>query len=409
MEVLYAKPKGNGNGIRPLIVVGRVSTPDQARDGNLNRQTRYLRQFAHHELHRPIIAQFTYVGSARRVENRPDIRKAVALARLTGADILMLTRNRLLRNWDGRIDRDAEPDEEQWNKMNRLLRGVRVLTVLPPDAPPKEVRRFETKMSPLVGRPTLKSKRREKLKPEALALREKGWSVRRIASHLHTPRSTVQDWVAERRPGASGMGNENPVPPRTETANNDRGLSRVAPPVDSGGETLRNRIHSFPPVFTTPIPPSPSPVSVATPPVPVAIPLSASCSFSLKRGSEMVSVMVANARSEFQKAEEFAAKNNGFLEHLSYNKYRFVWWGSDPTLYRDTGVLHSLSFLISLGSKPKIVPARSTFHLDPTSWKFLKNIYVPPPVNLINTLRTLIFNLEVRELEPYAMMMEAMR
>jgi DNA invertase Pin-like site-specific DNA recombinase len=71
-------------------------------------------------------------------------RRAVKLARKHDADILAMSTSRVIRHTDREaVRRDRHPDIMDFMRLKKLLRGVRVITVLHPDEKPEVVKAME--------------------------------------------------------------------------------------------------------------------------------------------------------------------------------------------------------------------------------------------------------------------------
>ncbi len=205
----------------PVIPCCRVSKRPQRYRGNLDDQEQGLREF---------VADFggVVVGVVRHVGSGwdgPWLIKAVARARMCGAVLLAESTDRFIRPLDYHSKRnpDAQATEEDLRCLRCWTKGVRLLTVLDPDASPREVRSWQRKRGQSAkgrkgGRPRsqpppeqtpakypgYKKDRREAKLPAVLQRRARGESLRQIAEAEEVPVATVEEWIQKHRRGQRG-------------------------------------------------------------------------------------------------------------------------------------------------------------------------------------------------------------
>jgi hypothetical protein len=129
---------------------------------------------------------------------------AVEMVKKLGAvGLLFESPSRVLRDRDYHsVERpDPQPTDADWCWLKRITGDCPLFSLLHPDCSPAEERAVQAKRGG-VGRPRLtlpgfKKKRKEELKPEAIRLRQEGFSLRAICSSLRVRKSTVEDWIRE--------------------------------------------------------------------------------------------------------------------------------------------------------------------------------------------------------------------
>ena len=198
------------------VVYMRASSWRQRQRKNLqNRQNALIEKLM--EMGISIVEEFQEVASGRQLKDRPELKKAIMDARRFQAqnpdaivELVSDTRNRFLRgeNYNGQNSTDP-PYDWQWDELKALAGDALLATLLPPDAPLKDVRAYETKIAgesgKQLGRPPKKEKskpgvmkeRRERLRPRAQKLLRRGKSKRGIARRLRVPLSTVWGWLKQ--------------------------------------------------------------------------------------------------------------------------------------------------------------------------------------------------------------------
>lgn len=182
-----------------VVFVSRVSTPKQAKNGDLNDQINTNVE-AIQKTGRRVVGKVKHTGSG---SDPSWLKKAVRLARKMNATAIVAeSTDRFIRN---PIDYRSPPRKEDYERLKVATEGFLLDTVLHPDATQEEVWSYQRKRGQQGkqnkgGRPPTfnsKKKRRETLLPKALELREQGTSLGRIAATLNVCKATVQKWVKQ--------------------------------------------------------------------------------------------------------------------------------------------------------------------------------------------------------------------
>jgi DNA invertase Pin-like site-specific DNA recombinase len=186
-----------------VVVAARVSGRTQKRSRNLNNAVAAL------------IAKAERLGCdvvsvQRKVASGKDsiwLAPAVGKAQEYGAKILAETTDRLKRHQDYHSVKCPDARITEWDLQMLALEteGVRMVTLLHPDATPKEVRSYQRKRGqaqkgkkggrPKVTPPGEMVARRKRHKEEIIKLNAAGHGSREIARRLNVPESTVRRWV----------------------------------------------------------------------------------------------------------------------------------------------------------------------------------------------------------------------
>lgn len=183
-----------------IIIVCRVSSEAQRRNGNLNTQEAQLAQ-AVYERNGTVIAVFSEVCQGNDLLW---LINAAAIAKLNGASILAYSTDRFVRQpaFSPRAFHDFEPRESDFRHLRFYTEGVRLMTLFHPDATQNEVRGERAKGNE-GGRPR-KAMRPRRYKPRCdaatvtrmLGLHSEGHSLQDIADETGYSRSTVQGLIA---------------------------------------------------------------------------------------------------------------------------------------------------------------------------------------------------------------------
>lgn len=189
-----------------VVLVCRVSGREQHRRKHLRDQRASLRRNVE-ALGARVVREFSAVASGWD-DDWLVVESAAAWARRHGAVLMAESTCRYLRN---REYSSTEcpwvlPTRDEWEKFLAITRGVKLATLLHPDAHWKDVRSYQSKRGmiekeskrgrPRKRRPGELSERREALLPEVIKLRCK-WlvSYRNIGAALNVPWRTVKDWL----------------------------------------------------------------------------------------------------------------------------------------------------------------------------------------------------------------------
>jgi hypothetical protein len=150
-----------------------------------------------------IIPGWEHVGSKR---GRHEFERAVFLAKQHGAVIVAESVNRFRRPFDPDYKGRKQELPLSLFDLKRLMveaEGVPLVTIVPPDTSPSEVRSYQTRRGQagkdcFGGRPQKrfpKKATRLELTPAAIQLWNAGFSYRKIGQKLGVHFSTVRDWL----------------------------------------------------------------------------------------------------------------------------------------------------------------------------------------------------------------------
>ena len=194
-----------------VILHCRVSTDDQR--PHLAGQERLLRQLVADRGGRVLLA-------VHRVGPGSDLallRPALAIARLCNTNILAETLDRLIRptTFHPYLAPHAPLTRDDLRRLAQVAKGVRLMTIVHPDASPSSAHGFQTKRGQLAsgnpgGRPRRhdnepghRRRRRDRLLEDVLRLRQAGLSSRDIAERIRhetgeeLSHRTVQLWISQ--------------------------------------------------------------------------------------------------------------------------------------------------------------------------------------------------------------------
>jgi DNA invertase Pin-like site-specific DNA recombinase len=183
-----------------LVLYVRESTRSQRL--NLPYQNAYLKNEVE-KLGFVVVEIFEEIGSGW-VDGRPEFERAVLKAQSMRAVLVAACMDRFRRCW--RYQTECETPPLNLFEMKRLMTeadGVRLATLIHPDAPRSVVRSEQTKWGQAGrgnygGRPVRRFPKKEKRlakKPQAVDMRKAGLSYGQISRALRIPRSTVRDWI----------------------------------------------------------------------------------------------------------------------------------------------------------------------------------------------------------------------
>lgn len=137
-------------------------------------------------------------------EDRFKLELAAVRAKEAGAVLVAESTCRFIRGFRLKgTKKNVPPSILEFHRLKTLVDGARLATLLHPDTPENEVRKYQTKRGQTWsgnrgGRPKVQmtNKQRRKLKmPKALALHEAGRSYREIGKSLGVAWSTIRDWI----------------------------------------------------------------------------------------------------------------------------------------------------------------------------------------------------------------------
>ena len=184
---------------QPVVLLCRVSGKQQYHDKNLDDQEANLRAALGD---RRILKVF---NATRRARDLNELKTAIAYCRRHGAVLLTETLDRLVRHvdYDPKRNFKFRPTLEQMEELARLADGVRLFTLVHPDAPHGKVRSCQTKRGQRHKdrkgggdrMPGWKKRRRKMNLPRVLGLRRRGRTYQQIADVVNVPKLTVRSWI----------------------------------------------------------------------------------------------------------------------------------------------------------------------------------------------------------------------
>jgi hypothetical protein len=156
------------------------------------------------------------VGVVRRVHSgwKPEwLHVAVEIAKQHDAVILAESTSRLIRHRNWKTTKECwtiQPSHRNLQALESVADGVKLVTLLHPDASPSEERSCHTKRTGKAGRPRGRSRKKDAYaftRTRFLVALQSRWrrdgresfSDRHIARKIGRPRSTVRDWISEIR------------------------------------------------------------------------------------------------------------------------------------------------------------------------------------------------------------------
>jgi transposase len=186
-----------------VVLYGRVSS-DQRQKDNLPELMTNLQWEAERRGHRAVGAFQEIIPGWRKW--RLEFERAVIAAKDADAVIVTESVTRFRRSWVPNWQKRRRQFPLSVFDIMQLMQeadGVKLVTVVHPDATPGEVKSYESKRGQggkgnCGGRPVErfpKKARRVVKKPKAILMRKQGYSVREIAHKLKIPPSTVQYWT----------------------------------------------------------------------------------------------------------------------------------------------------------------------------------------------------------------------
>ncbi len=194
------------------ILYNRESSYPQDYNGNHDMHEQVLRR-ACRKLNIPVVSFYCETCSGKMLNNeRRALRKAVrkALAKIKkwkSAIIIATSSDRFLRSVDFHTKESPSvlPTQTEFQKLQKLTRGVPLVTLLKPDKSWKKVRRYQSKWGqkikgnkggrPKINKPGYKKQRRLEKMPRVLRLRKKGASWGDVLALTGIAKSTAADWV----------------------------------------------------------------------------------------------------------------------------------------------------------------------------------------------------------------------
>ena len=135
------------------------------------------------------------------------LRQAAEIAKHEDAVLLAESTSRFIRSQQYHSAKrpDAQPSDADLQHLRECTGGVRLVTVLPPDATPQQERAFATKRGqvakarkggrPRKSKPGYKKLRRERELSRVHQLRHCGATITEIHIRTGIPRMTIFDWL----------------------------------------------------------------------------------------------------------------------------------------------------------------------------------------------------------------------
>ncbi len=193
-----------------VVLLCRVSSCQQGKSGNLLGQELHLRRAV--ELRGGVVVGVVkHEWSGRGPEWLGKLAAACNEARRLGATVLAVSTDRFIRSryFKSTKRRQCQAQAQQHDLMDLALaaNGVRLMTLLDPDAPPVVCRSLLVRCGQGSkgqkggrprkpdGTPGYRKRRREELLPRVLELRGQGESLGRIAKLTGLTKRLVQEWV----------------------------------------------------------------------------------------------------------------------------------------------------------------------------------------------------------------------
>lgn len=195
---------------RPVVLLLRVSTPEQESAGNLTDQdTDVRRKLAAAGIRESeVVAVVRGVESSRIHAGRPLLELAIGIARECGGRVVADSRDRFIRHVDSnnRVVEQA-PTHADFKLLHWFAHGIPLATIEDPDGPArsKQIIRGQTAKGHTGGRPRkVRAKERRQDRIElARQLRNEGLSYRKISDRLNeqadghaaVTHNTIKNWL----------------------------------------------------------------------------------------------------------------------------------------------------------------------------------------------------------------------
>ena len=190
----------------PVILIARVSSPEQRRKGNIEDQLSRMRKKVKRRGSK-VIKEYCEVAQGKNVR-RATVRRAIRKARRTGAAIVFETMDRMLRHikFNPKTNPNARVSDKKIERFLNIHRCVTFALLDNPKSSLKKIKRLRAKRGQRAkgnhgggdNKPGKMVRRREKLLPRAIKLRKKGWSFRRIGERLGIAPMVACDWWHKR-------------------------------------------------------------------------------------------------------------------------------------------------------------------------------------------------------------------
>jgi hypothetical protein len=181
----------------------RVSTHPQNRTGNLEDQEANLR-LRMVELNAVVMDVVKHEGSGCELFR---LTKAAQIAAKYGAKLVAESTDRFIRHpgYHSKEYPDLQARDVDLKELPLWTDGVKLVTILDPEATPAEVRSYQSKRGqklknnrggrPRVNKPDYKKRRRFEKLSRVIRLWECGTSYRKIEELTGVPKSTAKDWI----------------------------------------------------------------------------------------------------------------------------------------------------------------------------------------------------------------------
>lgn len=179
---------------QPVLIYGRESSRKQSK--NLEPQISELKKSVE-TLGFRVMDSFAEIAPGW-MDDRTEFSRVIAKAKELGLAIVAEATSRFWRNPHRNDGFLSLLDIE---RLMAETDGVQLVTLLHPDTPEKEVRRYQTKRGQVGknrrgGRPKLSAmERRLKMRPLVIEMWADGFSKRRIHRELGVPQTTVWKWI----------------------------------------------------------------------------------------------------------------------------------------------------------------------------------------------------------------------
>ncbi len=187
-----------------VVIYCRVSASDQERKKNLNEQVNNLIREVE-QLGFIIIRTFREVGAGWQ-EYRDVLMFAAEYALANNAVLVAESVTRFIRSKDfnSQINWKVPPTVAEYRRLQRDTQGVKLATLVAPDATPEEIRSYETKRGKKGkgkpgGRPKKQAgrgdpERKEMMLPKVKWMLWTGGSLKNVAEILGVSHTTVMNW-----------------------------------------------------------------------------------------------------------------------------------------------------------------------------------------------------------------------
>ena len=187
-----------------VVAYCRVSASDQERSKNLEDQDENLKREIE-GLGFVIIDRIQEVSSGWQ-EYRDGLLLAAEIARENNAVIVAESATRFIRSWDfnSKTNWKVKPTKAEYRRLQRDTQGVKLATLVAPDATPEKIRSYETKRGKRAkgkpgGRPKKQAgrgdpKRKEMMLPKVKWMLKLGCSLKEVAEILGVSPTTVMNW-----------------------------------------------------------------------------------------------------------------------------------------------------------------------------------------------------------------------